>query len=145
MKKLLLISISLLFFLCTHLLATEQAAFKIIVNNASDVTSMRKEEVANIFLKKVSKWKNGHKIFPVDQVDSSPLRESFSKQIPGKSVTAIKSYWQQQIYSGREVPPPEVANDNAVIIYVQGNVDAIGYVSANAITTGKVKVLEISQ
>jgi hypothetical protein len=32
-------------------------------------------------------------------------REGFSKEVHGRSVTAIKSFWNQQIFAGRQVPP----------------------------------------
>ena len=42
---------------------------------------------------------------------------------------AVRSYWQQRIFSGRDVPPPEADSDLAVLRYVKENAGAIGYVS----------------
>jgi len=71
-----------------------------------------------IFLGKSKKWDDGNKIRPVDQKLTSFVREEFSKKVLGKSVTAVKNYWHQQIFSGRGVPPPEKNSDRAVISYV---------------------------
>ena len=46
-----------------------------------------------------------------------------------RSVAAVRSYWQQRIFSGRDVPPPEVDTENQVIKYVAGDPGALGYVS----------------
>lgn len=124
--------------------AQETASFKIIVNPTNDISSMTKEQVSELFLKKITQWENGRKALPVDQVTSSPIREKFSKEIHDKSVTAINSYWRQKIFSGRDVPPPEKSSDADVLAYIAENADAVGYVSANA-PIDKVKVLKITK
>lgn len=124
--------------------AQETASFKIIVNPANDISSLTKEQLSDLFLKKVTQWENGRKALPVDQVTSSPIREKFSKEIHEKSVTAINSYWRQKIFTGRDVPPPEKSSDADVLAYIAENADAVGYVSANA-PVDKVKVLKITK
>lgn len=124
--------------------AQETVSFKIIVNPTNNISSMTKEQVSELFLKKVTQWENGRKALPVDQVTSSPIREKFSKEIHEKSVTAINSYWRQKIFSGRDVPPPEKSSDADVLAYIAENADAVGYVSANA-PIDKVKVLKITK
>jgi hypothetical protein len=119
-------------------------SYKVIVNQANPVTSLTREQVSKLFLKKITQWPRGGAVHPVDLVDNSPVREKFCKEIHGKSVTAIKAFWQQRIFSGRDVPPPEKATDAEVITFVVEQVQAIGYVSANA-PIGKVKVLQISE
>ena len=37
-------------------------------------------------------------------------------------------YWQQRIFSGRDVPPPEFELDREVVEYVLKHAGAIGYV-----------------
>jgi hypothetical protein len=63
--------------------------------------------------------------------------------VHGKSVTAIKTYWQQQVFSGRDVPPVERPGDAEVVAYVRENVNAIGYVSAGAPLARGVKAVTI--
>ncbi len=124
--------------------AQKVATYKVIVNSANTVNSMTKTQVSNFFLKKVTKWENGHKITPVDQVETSPIREAFTKEVFNKSIAAIKSYWQQKIFSGSDVPPAELISDKAVITYIEGNIDAIGYVSTTSInSSNKVKAIEL--
>ena len=73
---------------------------------------------------------------------SSATRAAFSKAILGRPVSAVETYWQQQIFSGKEVPPTTKANDDEVIAFVKANAGAIGYVSAGASTAG-VKVVDV--
>ena len=110
----------------------EGAPFKLIVHTSNGIDSMTAERVSALFLKKVGKWDNGRTVLPVDLLPGSAVREEFSKSIHGKTVAAVKSYWQQQIFSGRDVPPPEKASDREVLAYIEANPDAIGYVSTGA-------------
>jgi hypothetical protein len=49
-----------------------------------------------------------------------------------RTVAAVRSYWQQRIFSGRDVPPPELDSDASVIAYVERTPGAVGYVSGDA-------------
>jgi hypothetical protein len=44
----------------------------------------------------------------------------------------VKNYWQQRIFSGRDLPPPELDSDEAVVSYVLSHRGALGYVSGAA-------------
>ncbi len=114
--------------------------FQIIVNKDNPVSQATKEEVAKWFLKKKTTWPNGEKIEPVDQKSSAKIRKDFSKEILNKSVSAVKSYWQRMIFSGRGVPPIEKENDQQVIEYVKNHPGAVGYVSKDAKIEGVKKI-----
>jgi len=124
------------------LLWAGESSFKVVVNSENPVDSMARDEVSKLFLKKVGSWAHGMTVLPVDQLGTAEVREKFSKEIHGKSVATIKNYWQQQIFSGRNAPPPEKASDDEVFSYVKSNTGAIGYVSGRA-DTGEVKVIKI--
>lgn len=117
--------------------------YKLVVHASNPVTSVTKDDLARIFLKKSTKFSNGHKASPVDLPLTSPVRDSFSKGVLGKSAAAVNSYWQQQIFSGKDVPPP-FKNEDAAISFVLSNPDGIAYVSATADTAG-LKVITIAQ
>jgi ABC-type phosphate transport system substrate-binding protein len=118
------------------------ADFQVIVNTANPTDILTKEQLGKMFLKKIVKWDTGTPIVPVDQAPISPVRAVFTKIVHGKAVGAIASYWQQQIFAGREVPPAEKAGDAAVIAFVKANPGALGYITAGVGTDG-VKVLSI--
>jgi len=116
--------------------------FRIVVNAANPISAISRDDLGKIFLKRATTWPGGAPAAPVDQPDSRPVREAFSRQVLGKSVAAVRSYWQQRIFSGRDVPPPERPGDAEVIAFIRGNPDAVGYVSGGAEAAG-VKVLPI--
>ena len=123
------------------LLATQEG-FKVIVHASHGQTSVDRKTLADVFLRKAAKWPDGVTAIPVDQLDRSDVRQAFSRDVLGKSVSAVKSYWQQAIFSGRGVPPVEKKTDLDVTVFVQSNPGAIGYVSATA-PIGQAKVLPI--
>lgn len=118
------------------------ADYKVIVNNANSKSSLVKKEISLLFMKKTPQWSDGTPVVAVDQTEKSAVRERFTLEIHGKSVSAVKSYWQQQIFSGRDVPPVEKSSDAQVLAFVKQNAGAIGYVAASADTAG-VKVVTV--
>ena len=125
-------------------LATPLAAqeFKVIVNAANPITEIAAAALGKIFLKEALGFPGGGNATPVDLGKSSPVRAAFSKRVIGRPVSAIETYWQQQIFSGKEIPPAAKSSDDDVIVFVKSTPGAIGYVSAGASTAG-VKVVVV--
>ena len=73
-----------------------------------------------MFLKKTRTWSESDlPVELVDQREKSPVRAAFTRAIhDGKKVSAIKSYWNRRIFSGRDVPPLELASDQEVLDFV---------------------------
>jgi len=113
-------------------LAQDESAYVVIVNPNNPERSLDRKLLSDIFLKKVTRWPDGEACRPVDQRPSSSVRRRFSNDVHRRSVAAVRSYWQQQIFSGRDVPPPELESDVEVIRYVRRHRGAVGYVSARA-------------
>ena len=124
-------------------LAQEGSAFKVVVNNANPASAESKSTLSKIFLKKVREWDNKEKVNPYDLDEKSEARKAFSDAVHGKSVSAIKSYWQRMIFSGRDVPPDEVASEADVLKKVAADKGAIGYVAAKTPLPDGVKELKV--
>ncbi len=117
-------------------------SMRVVVNEANPVSSLSRDELCDRFLKKVSSWADGTLVLPVDQVEDAPVRDTFTREILRKSSSAVRAYWQQRIFSGRDIPPPQKDDDAAVLAFVRRNRGAIGYVSAAAPLAG-VKVIVV--
>lgn len=134
---------SLLILLVTHLAhADTSPGFLVIVHPKVEENSLERRFVAEAFLKKVTRWQGGAQIHPVDLAGSAATREQFSEAVLKRSVSAVKNYWRQQIFSGRGVPPPEVESEKAALHYVATHEGAIGYVS-DEVNIANVKVVSI--
>ncbi|HLB08702.1 MAG TPA: hypothetical protein VK617_04160 [Gemmatimonadaceae bacterium] len=117
----------------------------VIVNSANPVSTMRREQVARMFLREVPAWNNGEEILPVDQLERSPSRITFAREVQLQTVSSLKTYWQQRIFSGNESPPPERVSDSDVLTYVRSNAGAIGYVVEGTDLGTGVKPLVITE
>jgi len=124
--------------------AQQTPGFLVVVHPENRVSALTPEELSDLFLKRSTRWPDGTAVLPVDQPANSRARETFSKAVFGRSPTAMVAHWQQQIFSGRGVPPPQFETDSAVLEYVASNVGAVGYISATA-QLGKVNVVEVGR
>jgi ABC-type phosphate transport system substrate-binding protein len=106
--------------------------FVVVVHPSNPSGTLSRKFVGEAFLKKTTRWADGDVIRPVDLLPDSPVRAKFSQDVLKRSVAEVKSYWQQIIFSGRDVPPPELPDDDAVLKFVAKNGGAIGYVSGAA-------------
>lgn len=121
------------------------AQYVIVVNPKNPITRLTPIQVSRIYLGKLLAWNiNGQiqPVLPVDQRPDSPVREAFSKRVLRKSVSETAAYWRQELYSGRNVPPPEQTEAEALQT-VRADVGAIAYVSEKADLKG-VKVIPVN-
>ena len=109
--------------------ASPPPPFVVIVNPDVQVGTLDRGFVEDVFLKKVTTWPGGATVRPVDLPPDSPVRSAFTRAILNRSVEAVKGYWQQRIFSGRDVPPPELESEAEVVRYVATHDGAIGYVA----------------
>lgn len=107
----------------------EAAGYRVIIHPDNPVTSVERQFLADAFLKKVTRWPDRRVMYPADLPPSSATRSSFSRAVLKRSVAAIKAYWQQRIFSGRGVPPPELGSEAQVVEYVLRYHGSVGYVS----------------
>ncbi|HXE57809.1 MAG TPA: hypothetical protein VNK43_07405 [Gemmatimonadales bacterium] len=109
---------------------------RVIVHESNPVAELPRAEVSRLFLKRTTRWADGRPVQPVDQAAKSPVHHDFCRLIHGRQPSAVRHYWQQMIFSGRAVPPPEKASDAEVLAFVRANPGAVGYVSAAAPIAG---------
>lgn len=121
-----------------------EPAFRVIVNPENPIVRISKSSLSKILLKSQTRWSNGNRIMPVDQRVTSRVRDVMSRAVHGRSARVIKNWWNQQIFAGKGVPPPELASDTKVIAYVLANPGAIGYVSADA-NVGDAKLVTLTE
>jgi ABC-type phosphate transport system substrate-binding protein len=122
--------------------ASGAEGFRIIVNPDNPVSSLDRRFLADVYLKKATRWSNDEAIRPVDLGPGSAVRRLFSDDVLKRSVSAVKSYWQQMVFSGRGVPPPELDSDGEVVKFVLKNRGAVGYVSGGT-DVGNAKIVPV--
>jgi ABC-type phosphate transport system substrate-binding protein len=140
-RKLSLAALALFLAFAVHL--AHAADVKVVVHTTNALDTVTKAKVADLFLKRVTRWENGRAVTPVDQSEKNPARTAFSKELLGKEVLWVKSYWQKMIFSGRATPPAELSSDSQVLELVRTNADAIGYISETTPVPAGVKTLTV--
>jgi hypothetical protein len=140
-----LLMIALLTFGVGEVSGQQQSGYKVVVNAANPSSSLTVDQLARFFQKRITRWENGQTVLPIDLREGSRVRERFTQDVFGRSVSAIKGYWQREIFSGRGVPPVEVASPQEVLAYVGANVNAVGYVPTDARTGSAIKVVPVTR
>jgi ABC-type phosphate transport system substrate-binding protein len=111
-----------------------QAQVVVVVGSNSSAAGMSKEQVANIFLGKSTA------LTPLDQPESSPLREEFYTKVTGKSAAQMKAHWSRMAFTGRGMPPKEGASSDDIKKILSRNPAMIGYIEKSAVD-GSVKTI----
>jgi ABC-type phosphate transport system substrate-binding protein len=127
--------------MCTTLAADNQVELVIIAHPDTPSTKISRERLQSVYLKRVRAWSDGTTVRPVDLADRT-IRDRFAQAILGKSPAQLRSYWTQQIFSGKAVPPEVLKSSEAVVAFVVANPGAIAYVPANT-PVRKAKLLSI--
>ena len=105
-----------------------EPAFVVIVNKANPVRTLSLAELRRIFMKQTRMWPHAESIVPVDWDATSPVRETFSKQVLARSVREMADYWVQQSVTQGLTPPSTQRSTRALLRFVAGVAGAIGYV-----------------
>ncbi|WP_413795483.1 MULTISPECIES: phosphate ABC transporter substrate-binding protein [unclassified Pseudomonas] len=100
----------------------------VIVATSSPVTMLARNQVADIFLGKASRFPGGGQAIPIDQTEDSPARDEFYTTFTGKSASQLKAHWSKIIFTGRGQPPQAVSSGTEVKKRIAENPDAIGYI-----------------
>lgn len=121
----------------------EAQQFKVVAHESVASSSLSASQLSDIFQKKKRTFPDGANATPVDLGASSPTREAFSQAVHGRGTSAVEAWWQQQIFSGKDVPPETKDSDAAVLAYVAATPGAIGYVSSSAALVAGVKEIPV--
>lgn len=115
----------------------------VVVVHPSNGAAITAKNVQRIFLGKEKKFPGGAAVSAINQVSGSAARTDFDTNVLGRSSTQVSAYWSKLVFTGKGIPPKEVADDAAVIAAVAADATAIGYVDSAAVT-GDVKAITIN-
>jgi ABC-type phosphate transport system substrate-binding protein len=109
------------------------AELVVVVSARSPVTTMRADQVADIFLADSLRFPDGREASAIDLSVGSPLRDEFYAKVANRSPALMKAYWTKMIFTGRGQPPRELPNSAAVRKLVADNPAMIGYIERSAL------------
>jgi hypothetical protein len=125
------------------LLATSSVfAELVVVINPANANALDAKTVQRIFLGKDKKFADGNESIAINQVADTQIRQDFDQAILGRSSSQVSAYWSKLVFTGKGIPPKEVANDAEVLDLVSKNLSVIGYVNKASVTDA-VKIVEM--
>ncbi len=88
-----------------------------------------RDDLRNIFLKKIFIDDGGQRLIPVNLPAGTPLRALFANRLLGMGEGQLADYWNRQYFQGVS-PPYVLASQQAVVRFVATTPGAIGYVAS---------------
>jgi len=113
-------------------LGAEDPAVRVVVHPRRAGT-LSESDVRAIYLKQQLFWNDGQPIVPINLEAGSPARERFSERLFGQGSRRLAAYWNQRYFEAGGFPPATLASEEAVLRFVAGNENAIGYVTADEV------------
>lgn len=107
----------------------------VIVSAKSTATTMKPEEISQIFLGKSTAMK------PVN--NASPVRSQFYKLVTDRDEAQVKATWAKLVFTGKALPPKEMSSSADVVKAVAADPNAIGYVEKAAVDPSVKVIYEV--
>ena len=123
--------------------AGDPAGIVVIVNPASGIDQLTKDQVIDIFLGRYRKLPSGRAALPIDLTETNRARASFYLLLVKKSLPEISSYWARLVFSGQTSPPFQVPDAKTAVELVESNPNAIAYVDRASVNERVKVVLEV--
>ncbi|MES2356673.1 MAG: phosphate ABC transporter substrate-binding protein [Pseudomonadota bacterium] len=105
----------------------------VIVNPKNPLSALAAEQVEWLFLSKRADFPGGGIAKPVNLPEGNRLRDEFYEKASRKDVAQLKSYWARLIFTGKALPPKELASEADIKKYVSSTPEGIGYVNKESI------------
>lgn len=115
-------------------------ALVVIVNPASGVEKLSRDEAVNIFMGRYRKLPSGILAFPIDIGSQSSERQRFYQLLVRKDLPEIDAYWARLVFSGQTSPPLQAPDGRTAVQLVASNLSAIAYID-RALVDPRVKVV----
>lgn len=100
----------------------------VVANVPAAVGAPDVETVRRIFLLRQRFWPDGSAAHPVNLPASSEVRGAFSMAAFGQTVQQMAPYWNERYFHGTR-PPPTLASEAAVVLFLERTPGGVGYVS----------------
>lgn len=111
----------------------------IVVSAKSSVSSLSKEQVADIYLGSAKEFPGGGQALPLI-LASGATRTEFFEKILGKNEAQAKAIWSRLVFSGKGSAPREMPDSAEVVKLIAANPNCIGLIEKSAVNAS-VKVV----
>ena len=103
----------------------------VVVTSADNVEQLSIDDVARIFLGKVTRYPSGEVVEPLNMDPADPSFEEFARQVLKKTPSQLKAYWAKRIFTGKGKPPRTVATVEELRALVASDKRYLSYLDKN--------------
>lgn len=121
------------------------AELVVAVRSDSEIASLAKNDVVDIFLGRFRQLPSGRQAEPLDQATQSVERQAFYSQLINKTTAEINAYWARLLFTGRVTPPRSMETTDKMLDELLHNPRAIGYLERSKVDRRLRVVFEIKQ
>ena len=104
-----------------------------VVSSKSQITTLSKNQIVDIFLGKRTRFPDGSSAIPIDQAEGSTARAEFYTRLADMSPAQVKAFWARIIFTGRGQPPRTVATSLEAKRLVVEDTNAITYIDQDLV------------
>src|SRR5439155_23813865 len=72
---------------------TRRSAYVLITHPGNPISRLDRKFVAEIFLRRTTRWPDDSAVHPVDLGPDAPVRSRFPQEILSRSVASVSTYW----------------------------------------------------
>jgi biopolymer transport protein ExbD len=116
------------------------AQVAIIAHKSVSNSAVETKGLVDIFMLDMKNWSDGTKITVIDTRGENAAKTKLFSSL-GVSYTEAKKIWIQKQFSGKALPPIATTSEQEALEKVASTPGAVGYISADKVELGKVKVL----
>jgi ABC-type phosphate transport system substrate-binding protein len=121
-------------FLTLLVVTPSHADIAVVVGRNSVIDKLDEREIAGIFLSKITHLADGNHVTPIELRDSA-YRAMFYREISGKTLPQLNSYWTTLIFTGKGKPPRSIDEEKQLIELLNSDPKAISYVPVGPISS----------
>lgn len=121
-----------------------RAEMVVAVRADSEIGTLSKTEVTNIFLGRYRLLSSGNQAEPLDQPTGSAEHAAFYDALLNKTSAEIRAYWARLVFTGRVPPPRTVDNSERLLEQLLANPRAVGYIERNKLDRRLRVVFEVA-
>lgn len=137
-KKVLLHSCFLILFnsIGFNAMSVEDQKFIIIVNSSADTSALSKQKLRAIFSRNIKYWENGSQIRVFVLPNDNEIHKGFTKSRLGFYPYQLQRNWDRLSFTTMVIPPTIVKSEQEMLLAIQKNEGAIGYIATNNLLQG---------
>lgn len=111
----------------------------VVVSKDSNIKSLNKNEIANIFLARTRYYPNGEKSTPIE-LKESMFRKVFYQSIARKNTKQLMAYWTTLVFTGKGKPPKTYKELSPMLDKLSSDKSYITYLD-RSLVTDKMKIV----